>query len=146
MPHLISNLVEKGFTPYTTRLAPKHLWSRPALGKYCLLIFKVVSHRSKPDLVLTQQWKQLGDLSGHGSATITNSITLMWYSAHSPFITSGGTPLSVTIAESTTTALLSTQSKEKRNGLWTNLRRKTNMERNERASHRIAEYQFGKSI
>ena len=34
MPHLISNLVEKNFTPYTARLAPKNLWSRPALGKY----------------------------------------------------------------------------------------------------------------
>merc|ERR1712166_1382102 len=33
MPHLISNLVEKSFTPSTARLAPKHLWSRPALGR-----------------------------------------------------------------------------------------------------------------
>ena len=33
MPHLISNLVEKNFTPYTARLAPKNLWSRPALGR-----------------------------------------------------------------------------------------------------------------
>lgn len=34
MPHLISNLFEKSFTPYTARLAPKNLWSRPALGKH----------------------------------------------------------------------------------------------------------------
>ena len=34
MPHLVSNLFEKAYTPYTARLAPKHLWSRPALGKY----------------------------------------------------------------------------------------------------------------
>lgn len=33
MPHLISNLYEKGFTPYTARLAPKNLWSRPTLGR-----------------------------------------------------------------------------------------------------------------
>ena len=33
MPHLISNLIEKGYTPYTAKLAPRHLWSRPALGK-----------------------------------------------------------------------------------------------------------------
>ena len=47
MPHLISNLVEKNFTPYTVRLAPKNLWSRPALGKYnymenlLLLVFRL---------------------------------------------------------------------------------------------------------
>ena len=34
MPHLISNLVEKSYTPSTARLAPKNLWSRPALGKH----------------------------------------------------------------------------------------------------------------
>jgi len=34
MPHLLSNLYEKGFTPSIARLAPKNLWSRPALGKY----------------------------------------------------------------------------------------------------------------
>ncbi len=39
MPHLISNLVEKGFTPFTARLAPKNLWSRPALGKSYSFIF-----------------------------------------------------------------------------------------------------------
>jgi hypothetical protein len=33
MPHLISNLVEKGYTPYTARMAPRNLWSRPSLGK-----------------------------------------------------------------------------------------------------------------
>lgn len=33
MPHLISNLYEKGFTPSIQRLAPKNLWSRPTLGK-----------------------------------------------------------------------------------------------------------------
>merc|ERR1719223_219586 len=33
MPHLISNLVEKAYTPYTARLAPRQLWSRPALGR-----------------------------------------------------------------------------------------------------------------
>ena len=33
MPHLIPNLFEKAYTPYTAKLAPKNLWSRPALGK-----------------------------------------------------------------------------------------------------------------
>jgi hypothetical protein len=32
MPHLISNLVEKSFTPFTAKLAPRHLWSKPKLG------------------------------------------------------------------------------------------------------------------
>ena len=40
MPHLISNLVEKNFTPYTARLAPKNLWSRPALGKYIVTLLE----------------------------------------------------------------------------------------------------------
>ena len=33
MPHLISNLYEKAYTPYTAKLAPKNLWSYPKLGK-----------------------------------------------------------------------------------------------------------------
>ena len=33
MPHLISNLVEKAYTPFTAKLAPKHLWSKPQLGR-----------------------------------------------------------------------------------------------------------------
>ena len=40
MPHLISNLVEKRYTPYTAKLAPKHLWARPQLGK-CLPSFMI---------------------------------------------------------------------------------------------------------
>ena len=35
MPHLIPNLFEKAYTPYTAKLAPKNLWSKPLLGK-CL--------------------------------------------------------------------------------------------------------------
>ena len=34
MPHLISNLYEKSYTPFTAKLAPKNLWSYPKLGKY----------------------------------------------------------------------------------------------------------------
>ena len=34
MPHLIANTVEKSFTPFTAKLAPRHLWNRPVLGKY----------------------------------------------------------------------------------------------------------------
>ena len=33
MPHLIPNLFEKAYTPYTAKLAPKNLWSKPVLGK-----------------------------------------------------------------------------------------------------------------
>lgn len=33
MPHLLSNLVEKAYTPSIARLAPKNLWSRPPLGR-----------------------------------------------------------------------------------------------------------------
>jgi hypothetical protein len=33
MPHLISNLVEKSYTPFTAKLAPRHLWSKPQLGR-----------------------------------------------------------------------------------------------------------------
>ena len=33
MPYLISNMVAKGFTPYTARLAPKSQWARPQLGR-----------------------------------------------------------------------------------------------------------------
>ncbi len=33
MPHLISNLYEKAYTPFTARLAPRNLWSKPQLGK-----------------------------------------------------------------------------------------------------------------
>lgn len=32
MPHLISNLYEKAYTPFTAKLAPRHLWSKPQLG------------------------------------------------------------------------------------------------------------------
>ena len=34
MPHLVSNLYEKAYTPFTAKLAPRHLWSRPQLGKF----------------------------------------------------------------------------------------------------------------
>jgi hypothetical protein len=33
MPHLISNLVEKSYTPSTARLAPKNLWSKHSMGR-----------------------------------------------------------------------------------------------------------------
>ena len=33
MPLLISNLVEKKFTPFTAKLAPQHLWARPTIGR-----------------------------------------------------------------------------------------------------------------
>jgi hypothetical protein len=33
MPHLISNLYEKSYTPFTAKLAPRNLWNRPVLGK-----------------------------------------------------------------------------------------------------------------
>ena len=33
MPHLISNLYEKNYTPFTAKLAPRNLWNRPVLGR-----------------------------------------------------------------------------------------------------------------
>ena len=33
MPHLISNLYEKNYTPFTAKLAPKNLWNRPVLER-----------------------------------------------------------------------------------------------------------------
>ncbi len=33
MPHLISNLYEKAYTPFTAKLAPRQLWSKPTIGK-----------------------------------------------------------------------------------------------------------------
>jgi hypothetical protein len=33
MPHLISNLVEKAYTPFTAKLAARHQWSKPVLGR-----------------------------------------------------------------------------------------------------------------
>ena len=33
MVYLISNLVEKNYTPYTARMAPKHLTHKPQLGR-----------------------------------------------------------------------------------------------------------------
>ncbi len=41
MPHLISNLVEKSYTPYTARLAPKNLWSRPTLRKNLFYVIRI---------------------------------------------------------------------------------------------------------
>ena len=34
MPHFISNIYEKAYTPFTAKLAPRNLWSKPVLGKY----------------------------------------------------------------------------------------------------------------
>jgi hypothetical protein len=33
MPHLISNLYSKTYTPFTAKLAPKNLWNRPVMGR-----------------------------------------------------------------------------------------------------------------
>lgn len=33
MPHLISNLYEKAYTPFTAKLAPRDLCNRPTLSK-----------------------------------------------------------------------------------------------------------------
>ena len=33
MPQLVSNLVEKKFTPYTAKLAPEHTWARHNIGR-----------------------------------------------------------------------------------------------------------------
>ena len=44
MPHLISNLYEKSYTPFTAKLAPKNLWQYPKLGKY-LTVSPVIKDR-----------------------------------------------------------------------------------------------------
>ena len=49
MPHLISNLYEKNYTPFTAKLAPRNLWNRPVLGK-CIksrLILIKIKYREK---------------------------------------------------------------------------------------------------
>mmetsp|Transcript_526 Transcript_526/g.545 ORF Transcript_526/g.545 Transcript_526/m.545 type:complete len:133 (-) Transcript_526:62-460(-) len=43
MPHLISNLVEKTFTPSFARLAPKHLTRRPTMGRKPQKIYQIGS-------------------------------------------------------------------------------------------------------
>jgi hypothetical protein len=45
MPHLISNLYEKAYTPFTARLAPRNLWSKPTLGN--LFVFLLILIRQK---------------------------------------------------------------------------------------------------
>ena len=45
MPHLISNLYEKNYTPFTAKLAPRDICNRPALGKYPTPL----THRSLPN-------------------------------------------------------------------------------------------------
>lgn len=41
MPHLISNLYEKNYTPFTAKLAPRDLCNRPAMGKFIKYINKI---------------------------------------------------------------------------------------------------------
>ena len=45
MPHLISNLYEKAYTPFTAKLAPRHLWSKPTIGT--LISFWLLLSRQK---------------------------------------------------------------------------------------------------
>ena len=43
MPHLIPNIFQKAYTPYTAKLAPKNLWSRPSLGKCLITIIRLLT-------------------------------------------------------------------------------------------------------
>jgi hypothetical protein len=49
MPHLISNLVEKAYTPYTAKLAPRNLWSRPVMGKSILVTYILYRKKAHED-------------------------------------------------------------------------------------------------
>jgi len=132
MPHLISNLVEKGFTPFTARLAPKNLWSRPPLGKSAaVIILKAASLQRQHALALTPQWKPLGDSSEVGFATTTSFTTHTWSYARSQSITSGGTLLLVVTDASMLTALFHTLSKKRKSGPSTSQKMRMNTARNE---------------
>ena len=49
MPHLVSNLYEKSYTPFTAKLAPRNMWNRPVLRKYIdimtLLILNLIERK-----------------------------------------------------------------------------------------------------
>ena len=58
MPHLISNLIEKAYTPSIARMAPKHLVKKPQLGKLCqeLSKFWLIYRQETPKNY--EHWKQ----------------------------------------------------------------------------------------
>ena len=47
MPHLVSNLIEKGYTPFTAKLAPRHMWSKPTIGNHFILLILYFDIRQK---------------------------------------------------------------------------------------------------
>ena len=110
MPHLISNLYEKNYTPFTAKLAPRNLWNRPVLGKYQIRLFfdsrftiQEESLRKCLDSELTQESRPSGDSSDHGSAITTRlttptSCSVLWVST-----TSGTSPSSPTTSKEITT-------------------------------------------
>ena len=42
MPHLISNLYEKAYTPFTAKLAPRDLCNRPAMSMLVFLHLSII--------------------------------------------------------------------------------------------------------
>ena len=46
MPHLISNLYEKAYTPFTARLAPRNLWSKPTLGNLFVILLTLIRQKT----------------------------------------------------------------------------------------------------
>ena len=42
MPHLISNLYEKNYTPFTAKLAPRDLCNRPSMGRLVFLHSSII--------------------------------------------------------------------------------------------------------
>ena len=123
MPHLISNLYEKNYTPYTAKLAPRNLWNRPVLGKYLsityLLRFNLQeeSHKSRQDSVLIQLSRHSGDSLEPGLPITIRLTTLTLSSAPLVSTTSGGTLLSVTTDKETATDLSSMLSKWRKSGI-----------------------------
>ena len=123
MPHLISNLYEKNYTPFTAKLAPRNLWNRPVLGKFysnlltLLFVLQEESHKRLLDLALIQLSRLSGDSLDHGSATTIRPTTLTLFSAEWVSTTSGGTLLLVTTDKETLTDPLRPLSKLRRSGI-----------------------------
>ena len=58
MPYLISNLIEKKYTPSFARIAPKHLTRKPTLGKQVRVAdVKFAFRKTTPKNHIN--WKQL---------------------------------------------------------------------------------------
>jgi len=105
MPHLISNLVEKAYTPFTAKLAPRNLWSKPQLGRKPQ---KVSRFGADPTVKATwrfiRRWVAQNHKLYYTYVLICKPITCPSHSqAPLESTSSGGTPSSTTTALETTT-------------------------------------------